>query len=74
MICKYCKPYKALVFGFYASPIKNEITNNGKGSLIYSEKDKAWAFYTENKDNYVNIQNSFIVNFCPMCGRKLNKE
>lgn len=68
MNCKYCEQYESLEY-FYEEN-EEELTEFGEGTICVVDGRLSYEFATDMfyKDGSVKI------NYCPMCGRKLEEE
>lgn len=61
--CEYCKSDKN-------AGLNNEYNSNFSMGILNIDNEPVINVYFDN-GNIVEDDNSFVINFCPMCGRKL---
>lgn len=78
-MCKYCNGNESLFYDRYSKDVR-EVVIEGDGSLSIfsnnydredSEKSESMGFTAEEARNMAQYRYNIKINYCPMCGRKL---
>lgn len=81
-MCEYCNGNESLFYDRYSKDVR-EVVIEGDGSLsIFSnnydieqrEKSESMGFTAEEARNMAEYSYNIKINYCPMCGRKLEVE